>query len=200
VAKMIRKALILEYFTVGYNILEGIVSILIGLRAQSIALVGFGLDSFVESLSGTIMIWRLKKCGELCKEEEEKIEKRAVKLIGFTLFILAGYVLFESLKKIYFQEAPEPTIWGVIIAVISIAIMIPLFLWKNKIGKAESLKSLVTDAKQTIACVFLSCSLLFGLGLNYFFEIWWADPLAALIIAGFLVKEGYSAFKNKELC
>lgn len=197
---MIKKALILEYFTVAYNILEGIVSILVGLGAGSIALVGFGLDSFVESLSGAVMIWRLKKCGKVCKEEEEKIEKNAVKIIGIALFILAGYVLFESVRKIYFTEAPEPTIWGMVIAIVSIFLMIPLFLWKNKIGRALGLKSLLTDAKQTIACVLLSCSLLLGLGLNYFFGIWWADPLSAIIIGFFLIKEGYSALKNQELC
>lgn len=195
---MIKKALLLEYFTVGYNILEGIVSILAGLGANSIALVGFGLDSFIESLSGGIMIWRLKKCGLDCKEEEETAEKRAVKLIGLTLLVLAIYVLYESLKKLYFQEAPEPTFLGIIIPIVSISVMIPLFLWKSRIGKAKNLRSLLTDAKQTIACVLLSCALLIGMGLNYFYGLWWADPLTALVIVYFLAKEGLSALRNNE--
>jgi len=196
---LIKKALILEYFTVGYNIIEGVVSVLVGLAAGSVALVGFGLDSFVESLSGVIMIWRLEKCDSVCKEEEEKSEKRAVKLIGLTLFILAGYVLYESLKKLLIKEIPEPTIFGIIIAFVSIIIMIPLFFLKNKIGKAQRMESLISDAKQTIACVFLSCAVLLGIGLNYLFGFWWADPLAALIIVAFLVEEGLAALQKGEL-
>lgn len=195
---MIKKALILEYFTVGYNILEGVVSILVGLSAGSIALVGFGLDSFVESLSGGIMIWRLKKYDVANKEEEKKIEKKAIRLIAVSLFILAAYILFESMRKLYLREIPEPSFWGILIAVISITIMIPLFILKNRIGRSKNLGSLLTDAKQTIACIFLSLALLLGLGLNYFYGLWWADPVAALVIAGFLIKEGFSAlFSNR---
>ncbi len=194
---MIKKALILEYFTVGYNILEGVVSILVGLSAGSIALVGFGLDSFVESLSGGIMIWRLKKCDVVNKEEEKKIEKKAIRLIAVSLFILAAYILFESMRKLYLREIPEPSFWGILIAVISITIMIPLFILKNRIGRSKNLGSLLIDAKQTIACIFLSLALLLGLGLNYFYGLWWADPAAALVIVGFLIKEGFSALRNK---
>src|SRR3989337_4545968 len=111
-----RKALSLSYFTVGYNILEGIVSILAGLLAGSIALIGFGLDSFVESLSGGVMGWRLSKHGEIPLEEEEKIEAKAVRLIAYTFFILGAYVLYESIKKLYFREIPDPSLLGIIIA------------------------------------------------------------------------------------
>lgn len=197
---MIKKALFLEYFTVGYNILEGIVSILVGLGANSIALVGFGLDSFIESSCGGIMVWRLKKSGKVDKCEEEKVEKKAIKLIAFSFFILAAYILYESVKKLYFLEIPEPSFWGIVITVVSILIMIPVFLLKNKIGRMKNLKSLVIDAKQSLVCMLLSVTVLLGLGLNYFYGIWWADPAAALAIVGFLIKEGYSALRKSKLC
>ena len=105
-----RRALLLSYFTVGYNILEGIVSIFAGLLAGgSIALIGFGMDSFIESLSGSVMIWRFRKHGKISEEEEEKVERRATKLIASTFFILGAYILYESVKKLYFHEPSEPS-------------------------------------------------------------------------------------------
>jgi len=107
-----KKALLLSYFTVGYNIIEGIVSIFAGVLAGSIALIGFGLDSFVESLSGGVMIWRFRKHGQMSEEEEERIEAKAVRLIAYTFFILGAYVLYESVKKLYLQEMPDPSLFG----------------------------------------------------------------------------------------
>ena len=92
-----KKALVLSYVTVGYNILEGIVSIIAGLLAGSIALAGFGLDSFVESFSGSVVLWRFYQHGRLDEDEEERAEKRAVRFIGWTFFILGAYVLYESM-------------------------------------------------------------------------------------------------------
>lgn len=195
-----RRALLLSYFTVGYNILEGIISIFAGLLAGSIALVGFGLDSFVESLSGSVMIWRLRKQGELSEDEEERAEKKAVRFIAYTFFILGAYVLYESIKKLYSREIPEPSLLGIIIAILSLIIMPVLFLMKYRTGKSIESRSLVADSKQTLACVFLSVSLLIGLGLNYLYGVWQADPLVGLIIVTFLIREGYAALKEEKLC
>ena len=155
-----RRALFLSYFTVGYNFLEGIVSIFAGLLAGSIALVGFGLDSFIESLSGGVMIWRFSQHGRVSEEEEAKIEAKATKLVAFAFFFLGAYVLYESAKKLYFQEIPDPSVLGIIIAFISIIVMPILFYLKYKTGKAIGSRSLVGDSKQTLACVFLSVSAL----------------------------------------
>lgn len=193
---MIKRALWLEYFTVGYNILEGIVSVLVGWGANSIALVGFGLDSFIESLSGGVMIWRLRKNGETDEHEEKRAETKAIKVIGISFFILAAYVLFEAIKKLACQEIPEPSLWGIAIACFSILIMIPVFAWKRKIGRQKNIRSLLIDARQSLACMCLSVTMLLGLGLNYLCGWWWADPAAAIIIAGFLIKEGYEALKE----
>ena len=194
-----RKALLLSYFTVGYNILEGIVSIFAGILAGgSIALIGFGLDSFVESLSGGVMIWRFRKHGKVSEEEEEKAEKRASKLVGYTFFVLGAYVLSQSVRKLYLRDASEPSLLGIIIAVVSVIVMPILFYVKYKTGRSIGSKSLVADSKETLACVFLSVSLLIGLGLNYLYGIWQADPIVGLVIVVFLVKEGYGILTEEE--
>ncbi|WP_455281767.1 cation diffusion facilitator family transporter [[Eubacterium] cellulosolvens] len=191
-----KKALNLSYFTVGYNIIEGIVSILVALLSGSVALLGFGLDSFVESFSGFIMIWRFKK--KRRPQEEEKIENRAVRLVGYTFFILAFYVAFESIKKLYQFEAPNPSILGIIIAILSIIIMPILSHMKYQTGKLLKSRSLIADSKETLACAALSIALLIGLGLNYFFGLWQADPVIGLVIAAFLIREGYESFIGEE--
>jgi divalent metal cation (Fe/Co/Zn/Cd) transporter len=195
-----RKALLLSYFTVGYNIIEGLASILAGSMAGSIALVGFGLDSFIESLSGGVMIWRFSQHGKISVEAEQKIERKAAKLVGYTFFILAAYVLFESLKKLLARETPQPSLFGIIIAVVSLIVMPILFYAKYRLGKKIGSKSLVADSKQTLACVFLSASLLVGLGLNYLFGFWQADPIVGLIVAVFLVREGFETLREEKLC
>jgi len=195
-----KKALLLSYFTVGYNILEGIVSIFAGLFAGSIALVGFGLDSFVESLSGSVMIWRFRKHGKISEEEEEKVEKKAIRYVAYTFFILGTYVLYESVKKLYFHEIPEPSLLGIIIAMVSIVVMPVLFYMKYQTGKSINSRSLVADSKQTLACVFMSVALLIGLGLNYLYGLWQADPIVGLVIVIFLIREGYNNLKEEKLC
>ncbi len=193
------RALSLSYFTVGYNVLEGVISIFAGALAGSIALIGFGLDSFVESLSGGVMIWRFRKHGKISEEEEEKVEKKAVKLIGYTFFILGAYVLYESLKKLFLHEIPEPSLLGIIIAIISLITMPTLFFMKRHTAKSIGSRSLEADSKQTLACTFLSAALLIGLGLNYLYGIRWADPAVGLIVVFFLIREGYEALKGEKL-
>ena len=192
-----KKALYLSVFTVAYNFLEGIVSIAAGAAAGSIALIGFGLDSFVESLSGGVMIWRFGGRGVLSDEEEERREARAVRLVGYTFFALGAYVAYESLKKLIFREPPEPSLIGIIIAVVSLVVMPVLFYVKYRLGKSVGSRGLVADSKQTLACCYLSLSLLIGLGLNYLYGIWWADPAAGLVIVAFLFKEGLEAVRGE---
>jgi cation diffusion facilitator family transporter len=195
--KLGRKALLLSYITVGYNILEGVVSIIAGVLAGSVALIGFGLDSFVESLSGGVMIWRFKKQGKISKEEQEHAERKATKLVAYTFFILAIYVLYESTDKLIFQETPDPSLFGIIIAIVSLIAMPVLFYQKYQTGKALNSRSLVADSKETLACLFLSFALLVGLGANYLFGFWQADPIVGLIIVIFLVREGYETLRGE---
>ena len=184
--KLYRKGLWLEYFTIAYNVLEAAASITFGVIAGSIALIGFGLDSIVESLSGGVLIWRLRRHGQISKEAEERLEKRATRFVAVTFFVLGLYILYESVSKLVLTEIPEPSLAGIIIAAVSIVVM-PLLMWqKYKTGKAINSRALVADSKETLACALLSVALLVGLGANYLFGFWQADPIVGLIIVVFL--------------
>lgn len=196
-SQLTKRALKLSYFTIIYNIAEGIISIFAGFIAGSLSLVGFGLDSAVESFSAVIMVWRFKKSGEIEEFEEEEIEKRALKYVGYTFLILGIYVLYESLKNIYTGEIPEPSLIGIIIAIASIIIMPLLYYLKYRTGKELNSRSLIADSKQTLACAYLSVALLFGLLMNYIFGIWQADSLIGILIAIYLLKEGYEILSEK---
>ena len=193
-----KKALILSYVTVGYNVLEGTASILSGVFAGSIALIGFGLDSFIESLSGGVMIWRFSQGTQISQEEEERIEKKATRLVAYTFFILGAYVLYESIKKLVVSEIPVPSLIGIIIAVVSLVLMPILYFVKMKTASALGSSSLIADAKETLACTLLSAALLVGLGLNYLAGIWQADPIVGVIIVVFLFREGYEILNEND--
>ncbi len=196
--KLYKKGLHLEYFTVGYNIAEAAVSIVFGTIANSIALVGFGLDSIVESLSGFVLIWRLRQHGKISETEEKRVEEKAMKFVALTFFILGAYILFQSLKKLIQSEAPEPSLPGIIIAIASLIIM-PILTWQKYItGKQIKSPALIADSKETLACAFLSVALLFGLGSNYLFGLWQADPIVGLIIVIFLFREGLEGWKESK--
>ena len=174
---------------------EGIAAVIVGTITRSSALVGFGLDSFIESLSGSVMIWRFSK--ERTEAEEERVEQIAIKLVAYTFFILGAYILFDAGKQLIQQEVPEKSLFGIVVAVLSLLIMPALMLAKYRVGKQIGSKSLVADSKQTLACVFMSVTLLLGVGLNYLFGIWWADPAAGLIIAVMLLYEGKEALEHE---
>jgi cation diffusion facilitator family transporter len=193
-----RRALLLAWLTVGYNIAEGLVSIIAGALAGSIALVGFGIDSAVESLSGGIMVWRFSGARHLSPEEEEKLERRAERFVAVTFFVLGAYVLYESVKKLVTAEVPEHSLIGIIIALVSLVSMPLLYRAKTKVGRELRSGSLLADAKETLACAFLSVALLVGLGLNYLWGIWQADPVAGLVIVAWLFKEGREILTEEE--
>ena len=195
-----KKALVLSYTTVWYNILEGIASITFWLLSNSIALVSFWADSFIESLSWSVMIWRFSKHETLTCAQIESREQKAIKLVGYTFLILWAYVLYESWSKLYFMEKPEPSIIWIIIALLSLVIMPFLAYIKNSTWKKLNSKSLVADSKQTYICVILTVILLLWLSINYFFWIWWTDPIAGLMMSLLIFKEWYSTLKEKELC
>lgn len=198
--ELYKKGLLLEYFTIGYNFIEAIVSIFFGSAVNSIALIGFGLDSIIESASGFILIWRLKKHGTMSKEEEEKIERAATKFVAVSFFVLAAYVIFQSVKALIVNEQPESSLPGIIIAFASVIIMPLLAKQKEKIGKLINSRALIADSKETLACSMLSAALLIGLGANYLFGFWQADPLTGLVISFFLIKEGRENWLGECTC
>jgi len=184
-----RRALVLSYLTVCYNVVEGAVSIFLGILAHSPALLGFALDSFIESISGGVMLWRFGQTDEN-DEQAEAREQRAVKLVGWTFLILGAYVLYESLEKLLTQSQPSPSPGGIILAAVSLITMPWLAKEKIRVARALGSASLLGDAKETLACAWLSVALLLGLGLNYLLHWWWADPVAGLVIVFFLWREG----------
>ncbi len=196
ISRLYAKGLRLEYFTVAYNILEAVASIVFGAIASSIALIGFGLDSVVESLSALVLVWRLRQHGRISEADEEKLERRAARLVAATFFVLGAYVLFQSVKGLVLAEIPESSLPGIIIATASIIIM-PLLAWqKIKTGRQINSRALVADSKETLACAYLSVALLLGLGANQLFGIWQADPIVGLIIAIFLFREGWEGWRE----
>ncbi|MCF7886396.1 MAG: cation transporter [Candidatus Marinimicrobia bacterium] len=196
--KLYKKGLRLEYFTVSYNFIEAGVAILFGTIASSIALVGFGMDSIVETLSGFVLIWRLYQHENMTDSEEEKIEKRAMKFVAITFFVLGTYVLVQSVLKLISGTPPDPSLPGIILAFVSLIIMPFLAYQKVKVGKQINSRALVADAKETIACAFLSAALLLGLGLNYLFGLWQADPIVGLVIVFFLFREGLESWEEAQ--
>lgn len=197
-SRLFKRALFLEYFTIGYNLLEAFVSILFGSMANSIALIGFGLDSIVESLSGMVLVWRLRQHGKITAEQEEKIEKRAQMFVAVTFFVLAAYVLYESIGKLITQEIPQTSLPGIVIAIVSIIVMPILMVQKYRIGKKIGSKALIADSKETLACAFLSLALLIGLGSHYLFGFWQADPFVGLVIVVFLAREGIENWQESK--
>jgi divalent metal cation (Fe/Co/Zn/Cd) transporter len=186
--------------TVGYNVLEGTLAVTAAWYAGSVALLGFGVDSFIESLSGMIMLWRFGRHGHLCGDEQERIEQRAVKLIGYSFLALTAYLVYESASKLYFREVAEPSLFGVVVAIASLIVMPALFFAKYRTGRAMGSRSLVADSKQTFACMTLSIVLLAGLVTNYLFKLWWVDPAAGLLIAALIAREGWHTVREGTLC
>jgi len=199
-ADLQEKARRLAYFTVAYNLAECLLSLLAGYLAGSIALVGFGLDSLLECLSGGVMIWRFFPHRGLSAADEARLERRAVTIIGYTFFILAAYIFYEAATKLIYTEIPAPSLLGIFIALASALVMPALYLAKFRTGESLGSASLRADSRQSLACGLLSVALLIGLGLNYLYGLWQADPVIGLLIVFFLVREGRRALKEGKLC
>jgi divalent metal cation (Fe/Co/Zn/Cd) transporter len=191
----------LEGLTVGWNVVEGVVAVTAALAAGSVALLAFGIDSFVESASAGIMLWRLLAERRAQSEEAiEALEARARKLIAISLFALAAWVLFDAGSALWRRDRPEASIVGIVLTSVSLVVMLWLAQAKRAAAAALKSRALQADAFQTTACWWLSLSALVGVGLNTLAGWWWADPAAALVIAYFLVKEGREAWQGEDSC
>lgn len=193
----VRRGRWLEYLTIGWNSLEAIISIAAGLIAGSIALVGFGLDSLIEVSSGAALLWRLHMDAP---ERRERAERIALKLVGVSFLLLAGYVAFDSAKALIKREAPESSYVGIAIAALSLAVMPLLARAKRRVAAEISSRALKADSRQTDICTYLSAILLAGLILNALFGWWWADPVAALVMIPIIAKEGVEALRGETCC
>ena len=194
-AALIRRGKLLEYATIGYNTLEGVIAIVAGLIAGSIALVGFGFDSSIEVISGATLLWRLYADAD--EEKRERVERRALRIVGVSFLLLAAYVTFDAVKSLFRREAPEESIIGIVLAAVSLVIMPLLVRAKRRVARAIGSKALEADATQTLLCTYLSAILLGGLLLNAVVGWWWADPLAALVMVPIIVKEGLEGIRGE---
>jgi cation diffusion facilitator family transporter len=192
-----RTARYLVALTLLYNSVEGVVAIVAGILAGSIALVGFGLDSAIEVSASAVVLIHLLRRNE---EEDSYWEQRVAVFVGLTFLALAAYVGFESVSDLIRRSKPDPSYFGIIIAGLSLALM-PL-LARLKHDKAHEIgsRALEAESRETLVCSYLSAALLVGLGANALFGWWWADPVAALVIVAFLAKESWEAITRRELC
>ncbi len=198
-AASVRQALGLEYLTIGWNVVEGVVAVSAAVLAGSVALLGFGIDSFVESASGAVLVWRLlaERRG-MDAEEVERLDARAHKLVGATLFLLAAFIAIDAGGALWTREAPRPSVVGIILTVVSMAAMQWLARAKRRAAQQLGSRALQADAFQTTACFWLSLITLVGIGLNAALGWWWADPFAALGMTWFIAKEGAGTWRGEE--
>lgn len=188
----------LEYFTIVWNTLEGLVAVVAGALAGSISLVGFGVDSFIEVTSGGVLLWRMSVDADVQKRERR--ENLSLRIVGVCFLALAAYVGYESISDLAGRKAPEPSIPGIILTCVSLVVMPLLSRAKKKVGNDLGSAAMHADAKQTDFCVYLSAILLLGLVLNAALGWWWADPVAALIMVPLIAKEGVDAMQGETCC
>jgi divalent metal cation (Fe/Co/Zn/Cd) transporter len=196
-AESVRRGRQLEYLTIGWNSLEGLIAISAGLIAGSIALVGFGFDSVIEVSSGVTLLWRLHVDAQ---EKRERAEQIALRLVGVSFLLLALYVGFDAVKSLVMREPPEASYVGIALAALSLAVMPLLARAKRIVATKISSRALEADSRQTSICAYLSAILLGGLLLNVLFGWWWADPVAALVMVPIIAKEGIEVLRGETCC
>jgi len=188
----------LEYFTIAWNSLEGMVGVIAGLVAGSISLIGFGLDSFIEVTSGATLLWRMSVDADL--QNRERNERLSLRIVGICFIGLAIYIAYEALSDLIRRQAPEHSVPGIVLACVSLVVMPVLSRAKKRVGRELGSAAMNADAKQTDFCVYLSLILLVGLVLNAVAGWWWADPVAALIMVPIVGKEGLAGVKGEVCC
>lgn len=185
-----RRVRLIVGFTITYNVLEGIIAVSAGAAASSAALIGFGLDSFIEVLSAVAVAW------QFTRKNPERWEKPTVRAIGIAFFALAAYVTVDAILALTGVEPVEHSPLGIAIAVASLVIMPALAWFQFRTGRELDSKSVQADAKQLLLCIYLSGTVLIGLLLNSLFGWSWADSVAALVVAALAVREGIEAWRG----
>jgi divalent metal cation (Fe/Co/Zn/Cd) transporter len=188
----------LEYFTIIWNSLEGLIAVVAGAMAGSISLVGFGVDSFIEVTSGAALLWRMS--GDADERTREHRETRTLRIVGACFLALAVYVGVEAISDLASRKAPAHSIPGILLACVSLVVMPLLSRAKRRVGGALGSAAMHADAKQTEFCTYLSAILLGGLVLNLVWGLWWADPLAALAMVPIIAKEGIDGLRGDPCC
>jgi divalent metal cation (Fe/Co/Zn/Cd) transporter len=188
----------LELLTITWNSLEAIIAVVAGVIAGSIALVGFGLDSVIEVSSGLALLWRLSLDADASRRE--KLEATALKVVGASFLALAAYVTYDAVSALWTRELPEASYIGIALASLSVVVMPLLARAKRRVASQIQSKALQADSRQTDICAYLSAILLGGLLLNAAFGLWWADPVAALVMVPIIAREGTEALRGETCC
>jgi divalent metal cation (Fe/Co/Zn/Cd) transporter len=193
-AALARRAQLLAGASVAYNVVEAVVAIASGRIADSTALVGFGLDSTVEVMSGLVILWQFRH------PLPEEREHRARRLIAVSFFALAAYVVVESVRALVARDQPDASLVGIVLAALSLCVMPLLSHWQRRTGRELISGAVVADGTQTLLCTYLSAVLLVGLLANALLGWWWLDAVAALVIAGVALREGRSNWRGDACC
>jgi len=193
-ARQVRLGIWIELVTIIWMVIEAGIALSAGFKSHSVSLQGFGIDSIIELIAGSILLWRLsveQRGGSI--EIVERAERRAAWVTAIGLFALALYIVGDSALALLTQSRSQPSWWGISLA-IAAAIVMPL-LWQGKLRVAKRIGSaaLKADAVCSVTCAYMSITLLIGLALNRLLGWWWADPLAALVLVYFIVQEGREA-------
>jgi divalent metal cation (Fe/Co/Zn/Cd) transporter len=190
---LVRRARLLAWLGLGWHAIEAAVAIGAGIVASSIALVGFGADSIVESLAGITVLWRFAES----RSASERAERRAQQVIGASFFAIAVYISAEAIRTLVSGSHPDVSWIGIGLAAITFAIMPPLAAAKARVGERLQSSATKSEGRQNMLCAYLSAALLVGLGGNALFGWWWADPLTAFVIAAVAVDEGRKAWAGE---
>lgn len=185
----------LEYFTLAWNGLEAAVALAAGAVAGSVALVGFGLDSVIETVSAAILLWRFRADAD--PERRERAERIAHRLVGVCFLLLAAYVTAESIRALWSKSVPERSLPGILIAAAAVIVMPLLARAKRRVAAQLSSRALHADSRQADFCLYLSAILLAGLLLHALLGWWWTDPAAALLMAPIIAREGVLGLRGR---
>jgi cation diffusion facilitator family transporter len=192
-----RRGVRLEWFTVAWNVAEALVAIAAGVAAGSIALIGFGVDSGIEVVAASALLWRFRQARAAASGAEHgRAEQRALYVVSATFFALAAYIGFEAIEGLTSRDEPESSTVGLILALVSLAVMPTLAYAKQQTGRALASRALEADAVETWVCAYLSLALLVGVGLHLMFRWWWADPVAALAMLPIIVWQGWETLEE----
>jgi cation diffusion facilitator family transporter len=196
-ARLQRRGVLLEWFTVTWNVAEAAVAITAGVIAGSVALVGFGIDSAIEVVAASALLWRFTKAGVEARDDEHaEAEGRALYIVSGTFFVLAAYIAFEAMSALATSEEPDASTVGVVLSIVSLIVMPSLAYAKQRTGRALGSRALEADAVETWVCSYLSLALLAGVGLHAALGWWWADPVGALAMLPVILWQGWETLQE----
>ncbi len=191
---LVHRARLLAWAGIAWHFAEFAIAVAAGIAASSIALVAFGIDSLIESLAGFVVVWRFAER----RPDVEAAERKAQRLIAASFFVLAAYVTFEAVRTLTGGDRPGASVVGLVLAAVTIPVMVVLARAKRRVGLNLGSAATVSESVQNLVCSYLSVAVLLGLGANAAFGWWWADPVAALVIAAVALREGVDGWRGGE--